>query len=110
MKADPRQGTLWAAYPAVPAARPTDTSMAAADSVADRAATIRDEVLDAIRRRGGLTADEAADAIERDILTVRPRVSELRALGAIEDSKERRANTSGRAAIVWRARPSERRA
>lgn len=106
MKADPRQRTLWPAYPTVPAARPTDTSMAAADSVADRAGSLRDDVLMAIRQRGGLTADEAADAIERDILTIRPRVSELRAMGAIEDSGERRSNSSGRAAIVWRARPN----
>jgi len=34
---------------------------------------------------------------------VQPRFSELRALGSIVDTGERRQNDSGRNAIVWRA-------
>jgi hypothetical protein len=101
----------------------TDTSLAAMESVGalatsmvgvlDRharrtrlagamlAVTVRKEVLDFLRERpGGATADEIAAAIGRSILTVRPRVSELKRLGAFVDSGERRANASGHAAAV----------
>ena len=83
MLADARQFDLFSVYPEIPGARPTDTSMAAADSVADQVETVRDAVLAEIRRRGGATADEVADALERTVLTVRPRVSELRRLGRV---------------------------
>ncbi|MDO8430925.1 MAG: hypothetical protein Q7S58_00800 [Candidatus Binatus sp.] len=50
----------------------------------------------------GATADEIAYVLKRSVLTVRPRVSELSGMKAIVDSGARRANTSGRSAIVWR--------
>ena len=37
------------------------------------------------------------------VLAIRPRFSELRALGQITDTGARRINDSGRSAIVWRA-------
>lgn len=91
---------------AYPAARDTETSRAAAASIAPSAARVRSMVLNAIRASAsaGLTADEAADRLGMSVLTVRPRVSELGKAGAIVDAGARRANQSGRRAIVWRVR------
>lgn len=102
MTDDPRQSSFLPEYPEVPAARPTDTSMLAADGVAEDAPDGRRQVLDAIGASvGGLTADEAAEEIGRSILYARPRVAELHRQGLIADSGERRDNASGRSAIVW---------
>jgi DNA-binding IclR family transcriptional regulator len=59
-------------------------------------------VLEEIRRRPG-TADEVAAQLGRDKLAVRPRVSELRRLGFIRPTDERRRNRSRCNAMVWRA-------
>lgn len=50
-----------------------------------------------------LTTDECASLLEESVLSIRPRFSELRALGQITDTGDRRLNDSGRRAIVWRA-------
>lgn len=93
-------------YPFVPGARDTDTSVAAADSIAPQVTRLRRLVLDAIRAAGaaGLTADECAARVDLSVLTVRPRVCELREMRFVIDSGQRRANQSGRNAIVWIAR------
>ncbi len=49
----------------------------------------------------GATADEIAAALGRDRLAVRPRVSELVRMQRVRASGRRRANASGRLAIVW---------
>lgn len=65
------------------------------------ALTVRKEVHDYLSTHpDGATADEIAEAIRRTPFTVRPRVSELLRKGLIADSGRRRANTSGRSAIV----------
>lgn len=48
------------------------------------------------------TADEVAARIGESILAVRPRISELRAMRRIALTTERRKNTSGHSAAVWR--------
>jgi len=65
------------------------------------AGNIRDRCLDVLRAQS-LTADEVATAMELSVLTVRPRITELALLGKIEDAGIRRANVSGKKAIVWR--------
>ena len=69
-----------------------------------KAPSLREQVL-IILRRGPLTADEIADRMGKSILAVRPRVTELGAAGAIEDTGLRRANASGVMATVWRLKP-----
>jgi|SRR5262245_22068771 len=66
------------------------------------AATIRGQVLTWLRAHGEATADEAAAALGYTPFTMRPRLTELKALGLIADSGARRRNQSGRRATVWR--------
>lgn len=93
-------------YPLAPGDTGRDTSVEAAEAMRPTAALLRDRVLDRVRGAGqdGMTADECATALGESVLAVRPRFSELAALGRIVDSEQRRANLSGRRAIVWRAR------
>jgi predicted ArsR family transcriptional regulator len=88
------------AYPQSPGFKARETSRAAAESVSN-AACVRGKVLRAIRRLGDATADEVAAHLNIDRLTVRPRCSELSAMGKIIDSGVRRKNGSGRNAIAW---------
>jgi hypothetical protein len=92
-------------YPHRPGAKEATTSADAAAAMASRAPTLRDRALAALQRApAGMTADEVADALGEGILSIRPRISELKRLGLIEATKERRANSSGLDARVWRAR------
>jgi predicted ArsR family transcriptional regulator len=61
---------------------------------------LRGEVLFTLMARPQ-TADEVAGNIGRDVLAVRPRLSELRKQGKIEPTGERRKNESGMSAHVW---------
>lgn len=76
------------------------TSQLAGDSI--DAATIRAKVKDGLRRAGPMTADETADYLGIDRLSIRPRLSELLALGEVEKTTTTRKNQSGHAARVWR--------
>ena len=49
------------------------------------------------------TADEVASKLDRSILAIRPRCTELSHFGLAEDTGKRRRNATGRNAIVWRA-------
>lgn len=91
-------------YPAVPGFKDTDTSKAAAEEMKPTAATLRAACYSLLYPALQLTADEAADLLGISILSIRPRFSELKRLGKIEDSGERRANLSGHRAIVWKAK------
>ena len=54
---------------------------------------------------GGATADEVAKDLNLSVLSVRPRVSELKRLGEIKQTGGRRKNDSGMTATVWRLKP-----
>lgn len=90
-------------YPSSPGFKRAGTSEEAAKAIAPKAATLRDQVLAALKEHA-LTADECATYLRRSILSVRPRLSELEALHLIEDTGRRRMNISGKSAIVWRAK------
>lgn len=78
-----------------------DTSREAAERIP--AKVLQAKVLAEFERPGcWWTADEVAERLHLSVLSVRPRVTELSALGKIRDSGERRPNASGRNAIVWR--------
>lgn len=88
-------------YPRSPGSKRTDTSRSAARSVAGSAQAMQARVLDLLRLQD-MTTDEAAAELGASVLAIRPRFSELRAIGKIIDSGKRRRNESGRSAIVWR--------
>ena len=93
-----------ATYPHHPGAKVGGTSQDAADAIAEPAPTLRAQVLALFHRESQFTTDEAAAKLGLTVLAVRPRFSELRKLGLIEDSGKRRQNDSGRPANVWRLR------
>lgn len=88
-------------YPYMPGFKSRDTSQAAGASV--NASLLRAKVLAEFRIPGmWLTADEVAERLGIDKLSIRPRVSELSRLGKLIDAGCRRKNASGKSAIVWR--------
>lgn len=78
----------------------SNTSRAAMESIP--ASILRGKVLEAFKRRGEMTADEAAEEVRCTVLAIRPRVSELKADGKLRDTGTRRPNRSGRSAAVMR--------
>jgi predicted ArsR family transcriptional regulator len=90
------------AYPNAPGARRNRNSKAAADAMQPRAKTLRDRVL-ALLKDGAFTTDEAAHILDKTVLAVRPRFSELLKMGLIMDTGRTRKNSSGISATVWRA-------
>lgn len=90
-------------YPVAPALGRTDTSAEAATSIAMATGRIQRMVYHAIGEVGsrGLTAEELAARLRMERTTVQPRTSELRLLGLIRDSGQRRPNKNGKKAIVW---------
>jgi hypothetical protein len=97
-------------YPQTPGWKEPTTSRDAADAIESMAETIRGEALRALKQsryygRVGLTSDQVAKAIGRSILAVRPRITELKLMGLIIRTGERRLNDSGMLAAVWVATP-----
>lgn len=91
-------------YPRSPGHKEQTTSREAAMAVAGDAAVLRERAYAALAEAGerGLTADGVAKVLRRDRLSVRPRISELRATGRIIPTGERRKNESGLRAKIWR--------
>lgn len=90
-------------YPHEPGHKGTDgTSEAAADAIAPSVPRLRLIALRTLARLGAATVLEAvaASGIAREAL--QPRFSELRAVGLMEATGERRRNPSGKAAAVLR--------
>lgn len=79
------------------------TSADAADAVAPCASTIRARALAAFRQTSaGMTADEVAERIGLEFVSVRPRVTELHTAGWIKKTDERRIGRFGKTQAVWR--------
>lgn len=93
-------------YPDTPGFKSAGTSEEAAQASAGSAKILRQQVLHAIAAApNGLSADDVADHLNRSVLSVRPRVSELRRLGEIRPSHRRTKNQSGMTATIWVASP-----
>lgn len=92
-------------YPDAPGSRAAPASREAARAMTARAGTLRRSVLDRYRSvyPGGLAADEVAKALDESVLSIRPRVSELKRAGLIEATPERHRNASGLSAHRLRA-------
>lgn len=91
-------------YPAGAGFKEPTTSREAAEKINATLNERQLEVVLALDAAGpnGKTADEVAAVIGRDVLAVRPRLSELRAMRRIVPTGERRANKSRMKAKVWR--------
>jgi hypothetical protein len=88
-------------YPAYPGSKSDlPTSREAARKTASAASALQNAVLAEIEAVDS-TADEIASRLDRSILVIRPRVSELHAAGLIEPTAKRRRNASGLLAMVW---------
>ena len=88
-------------YPVTAGYKIDGTSREAAESI--DAAGIRAKVLAALATHGPMTADECAERLRMDRLSIRPRFSELKADGKVRDTDLRRRNASNKNAIVWSA-------
>lgn len=64
------------------------------------AKTLREAVLVALKA-GPATADETADSLGKSVLAIRPRFTELKKLGLVYKTAQRRPNRSGIKARVW---------
>jgi hypothetical protein len=75
----------------------------AANAIAPIVASLREKVREVItvNSPGGITADDIAHILNRSILSVRPRVSELHRDGDIRSSGARGRNVSGMTATLW---------
>jgi hypothetical protein len=90
------------AYPDRPGFKASGPSEQAAKAIEGIAKTLRDEVRNTIAGAPqGLTADEIAGRLNKSILSVRPRVSELHRQGEIRQSGARGKNESGMSASIW---------
>ena len=65
------------------------------------ATTLRRKCLPLLREKA-MTPDECAKCLGIDWQSIRPRFTELKLLGVIEDTGERRRNDTGKRAKVWR--------
>jgi hypothetical protein len=100
LRCDGKQGAIEARYPHVAGFKAQDTSVEAAATT--DAARLRDRVVTWLQAQGAQTADECAGCLGCSVLAIRPRFSELLALGRIRDTGMRRPNaSSGKRAIVW---------
>jgi hypothetical protein len=81
----------------------TDTSRAAAESMAPHAGALRERVFAFVNWEHGATCDEIEHSLKLAHQTASARLWELKRAQRIVDSGRRRPTTSGRQAIVWRA-------
>ena len=92
-------------YPEAPGSKASGTSAEAAAAIAGHATRLRKIVLREFMAagQGGLTSDQCARLVEESILSVRPRVTELKSAGFLVPTGERRTNNSGMSAGVLKA-------
>ena len=90
-------------YPNVPGFKAIGTSSDAAAAIAPMVSAAQAAVL-AVLSEQPMTADEVAHRLGKSILTIRPRVCELKRLGLIKANGHRRRNVSGLFADVMELR------
>lgn len=86
-------------YPLVAGHQGGDTDVDAAHDIEDSGAaeTLRKQVIELMRKHPlGLTADEAAAKMDVDILSIRPRFTELKIRGYLVDTGWRRPSSNGK--------------
>lgn len=91
-------------YPHVAGFKENTTSREAAEAIEaeGRAAHLRERVRKWFEAGNTGTADECAAALNENILSIRPRVSEFRERGFLIETGDRRPSSSGRSSHVWK--------
>ena len=89
-------------YPAHPGFKAEGTSREAAEGIAERALSLMDRTLLALKRQP-MTPEEVAAELGEPVFNIRPRFSQLAAKHLIENTGSRRQAIGGRQASVWRA-------
>lgn len=90
-------------YPHTPGHRGVDTSIEACPAPRKARAT-RERIMAQLTATGPSSPDKMAELLGESILSIRPRFSELLALGRIEDTGDRDRNVSGKSCKIWRAK------
>jgi predicted ArsR family transcriptional regulator len=90
-------------YPSAPGYTEPTTSREAALAIAAKVTRLQDDIIALLRKHGNLTAHELACEMKMSKDITSPRLSELREMGRIVPSGQRRKNESGRSAIAWRS-------
>lgn len=94
-------------YPSRPGYRRDGASREAAEHVAGKAKTVREQVFDTLTTAPrGLTTDECAARLGREPWELRPRMSELVAAKRVIETPERRQGKSGLRISVWAVVPA----
>ncbi len=91
-------------YPVTAGSKTGGTSAEAAVAMSPKVQTLCALCYDVLRDRP-MTADETAARLGLSVLSIRPRFSNLVALGKIEKTGQRRRNISGLHANVYRIKP-----
>jgi len=78
-----------------------ETSLKAAEEITHKAPTIREQVYDAVKEKGLASPEQVAEIINRPDCSVKPRFTELKNLGLIEDSGKRCKTRYNKTAILW---------
>src|ERR1700680_1651529 len=93
-------------YPDAPGFKVSGPSEQAAEAMGSTANKMRAAVLAQLAQYpAGATAGEDERDLKLSVLSVRPRVSELKRTGKIKQTGARRKNESGMTATVWRITP-----
>jgi len=88
-------------YPSSPGAKERGgASQDAADKIVGRLSRLRRISYSALQG-SDMTADEIAMSVGEDILSIRPRISEFRARGAVRATGHRRESSRGNSSTVW---------
>lgn len=93
-----------AKYPHAPGHQLTDTSHAAAKKMTGVAGKLAKRVLSELKLNGPMTADQMAEHLKESPFSIRPRFTQLKELGLIEDTGVRAKNAQGNAMAVCRAK------
>ena len=88
------------AYPDAPGHRGVETSIEAADKTAKTMREIHRRILESLKDSDA-TPDEMAARINKNILQIRPRFTELHIKGLIERTGEKRKSISGNNQFVY---------
>jgi len=96
-------------YPYKAGHRGVRTSIIAAEETDKRLSRLHKQVIIELAKvfPKGLTGSELADKTERNLLTIRPRTTELKHQGIIVDTEKDRKNENGKPEIIYKLRGLE---